>query len=192
MIDAYLINDNWSILSTGILDLGDGAWGGVSWSSPDGSVATVRRTRRPWSTSGRYTDGWCSAGGRIRACAWKVNANLTLTFLASSDETASPNTGGLGRMPSGMISLSANGSTPAPQRRCFDTDAYDLSAATGSRGNIVHISAHQLVIMAIFHQEGIVSMAGGDFCIADIQLVIQQRPDNSAGALWRKTPVSSK
>ena len=78
------------------------------------------------------------------------------------------------------------------QRRCFDTDAYDLSAATGSCGNIVHISAHQLVIMTIFHQEGIMSMAGGDFRIADIQLVIQQRPDNSAGALWRKTPVSGK
>ncbi|WP_156304368.1 hypothetical protein [Nitrosospira briensis] len=44
--------------------------------------------------------------------AWKVNANLTLTFLASSDETASPNTGGVGGMPGGMISLSANGSTP--------------------------------------------------------------------------------
>ena len=78
------------------------------------------------------------------------------------------------------------------QRRCFDPDAYDLSAATGSCGNIVHISAHQLVIMTIFHQEGIMSMAGGDFRIADIQLVIQQRPDNSAGALWRKTPISSK
>ena len=44
--------------------------------------------------------------------AWKVNADLTLTFLASSDETASPNTGGVGGMPGGMISLSANGTTP--------------------------------------------------------------------------------
>jgi hypothetical protein len=44
--------------------------------------------------------------------AWRVNANLTLTFLASSDEKASPNTGGVGGMPGGMISLSANGSTP--------------------------------------------------------------------------------
>jgi hypothetical protein len=38
-IDTYLINDHWGFLSTGILDLADGAWGGVSWSSPDGSVA---------------------------------------------------------------------------------------------------------------------------------------------------------
>ncbi len=44
--------------------------------------------------------------------AWKVNKDLTLTFLASSDETASPNTGGEGGMPGGMISLSANGATP--------------------------------------------------------------------------------
>ena len=38
-IDAYLINDHWGFLSTGILDLAEGAWGGVSWSSPDGSAA---------------------------------------------------------------------------------------------------------------------------------------------------------
>jgi hypothetical protein len=38
-IDTYLINDHWGFLSTGILDLAEGAWGGVSWSSPDGSVA---------------------------------------------------------------------------------------------------------------------------------------------------------
>jgi hypothetical protein len=44
--------------------------------------------------------------------AWAMNANLTLTFLASSDEKASPDTGGAGGMPGGMISLSANGSTP--------------------------------------------------------------------------------
>jgi hypothetical protein len=44
--------------------------------------------------------------------AWRVNANLTLAFLASSDETASPNTGGAGGMPGGMISLSANGDKP--------------------------------------------------------------------------------
>lgn len=44
--------------------------------------------------------------------AWKVNANLTLIFLASSDETASPNTGDVGGMRGGMISLSADGSTP--------------------------------------------------------------------------------
>jgi hypothetical protein len=44
--------------------------------------------------------------------AWAMNANLTLTFLASSDEKASPDTGGVGGMPGGMISLSANGSTP--------------------------------------------------------------------------------
>ncbi|HET7061320.1 MAG TPA: hypothetical protein VFI43_03985 [Nitrosospira sp.] len=41
-----------------------------------------------------------------------MNANLTLTFLASSDEKASPNTGGVGGMPGGMISLSANASSP--------------------------------------------------------------------------------
>ncbi len=38
-IDTYLINDHWGFLSTGILDLADGAWGGVAWSSPDGGVA---------------------------------------------------------------------------------------------------------------------------------------------------------
>jgi hypothetical protein len=46
-----------------------------------------------------------------------VNADLALTFLAPSEETASLNTGGVARgvggMPGGMISLSANGSTRA-------------------------------------------------------------------------------
>lgn len=37
--------------------------------------------------------------------AWKVNTNLTLTFLASSDETASPNTRDVGGMPSGRAYL---------------------------------------------------------------------------------------
>ncbi|SCX38543.1 hypothetical protein [Nitrosospira sp. Nsp1] len=63
-------------------------------------------TRRPWSTSRRYKGGWCSAGGENASLrAWKVNANLTLTFLASSDETASPNTGDVGGMPSGRVYL---------------------------------------------------------------------------------------
>ncbi|BCT66629.1 hypothetical protein [Nitrosospira sp. NRS527] len=44
-------------------------------------------------------------GGEPSLRAWKVNANLTLTFLASSDETASPNTGGVGGMPGGRIYL---------------------------------------------------------------------------------------
>jgi hypothetical protein len=58
--------------------------------------------------------GWMAFcwGENASLRAWKVNTNLTLTFLASGDEKASPNTGGVGGMPGGMISLSANGSTP--------------------------------------------------------------------------------
>jgi hypothetical protein len=47
-----------------------------------------------------------SAGGYI------ILSRSTLTFLASSDETASANTGGVGGMPGGMISLSTNGNAP--------------------------------------------------------------------------------
>ena len=41
--------------------------------------------------------------------AFTLDATGLLTFIASSDETASPNSGGYGGMPGGMITLSANG-----------------------------------------------------------------------------------
>ena len=52
----------------------------------------------------------CGENASLRA--WKVNANLTLTFLRIERRNGIVNTGGVGGMPGGMISLSADGSTP--------------------------------------------------------------------------------
>ena len=38
-IDSYSINDNWGVLSTPVIDVGQGTMYVVAWTSPDGSVA---------------------------------------------------------------------------------------------------------------------------------------------------------
>lgn len=169
---------------------------------------------RDLQVAGTRVDG-VLLGENASLRAWKVNANLTLIFLASSDETASLNRDAWAECrvagsiwPTIRAELMSMGLTHGYSLK--DATSYlsfamaplksavsilirmICAAATGLYGNIVHISTHQLVIMAIFHQEGIMAMAGGDFRITDIQFVIQQCPDNGAGALRRKTPVSGK
>ncbi len=52
-IDAWLINDHWGFLSTGVLDLPAGVFYGCAWQSPDGSAARAQH----WLHAIRIADG---------------------------------------------------------------------------------------------------------------------------------------
>src|SRR5271169_1055943 len=59
-------------------------------------------------------------------------------------------------------------------------------------GDALKIGAHHLVVMLVLHQERIVPVGRGDLSVAYVQPVVQQRLDNGARALRRKTPVGGE